>query len=35
MVNEIDDMGLKNDAFMIFVESENHEFYRAVYPNGR
>jgi hypothetical protein len=35
MVNEIDGMGLKNDAFMIFVQSETPDFYRAVYPNGR
>jgi hypothetical protein len=34
MVNEKDDMGLKQDAFMIFVESENPKFYKAVYPNG-
>ena len=34
MVNEFNDMGLKNNAFMIFVKSENPEFYRMVYPNG-
>ena len=30
MVNEIDDMGLKHDAFMFFIESVNPDFYRAV-----
>jgi hypothetical protein len=35
MVNEIDNMQLKQDAFMLFVEAENPEFYRSVYPNGR
>lgn len=33
MVNEIDNMNLKKDAFMIFVKSESPEFYHAVYPN--
>lgn len=34
MVNEIDDFGLKENAFMIFVQAENTEFFNAVYPNG-
>lgn len=33
MVNEIDAMGLKQDAFMLFVESENPDFFKMVYPN--
>lgn len=35
MVNEIHDMGLKNDAFMLFVKDKNAEFYRAVYPEAK
>lgn len=34
MVNKIDDMQLKNNAFMLFVQSENEDFFNAVYPNG-
>lgn len=34
MVNEIDDFGLKQNAFMIFVQQENPSFFKSVYPNG-
>ena len=35
MVNEIDNMGLKKDAFMIFTKNIDPEFYHNVYPNGQ
>lgn len=34
MVNDIDDMGIKKDAFKIFIQLESPELFKAVFPNG-
>lgn len=34
MVNEIDDMGIKDNAFKLFVQAENPNFFSMIFPNG-